>query len=68
MCYFFKFRPDNTEFSATKKRKLDVKIGDIVSFPIIPNPKVGRANILPKICKIRNDLVWADVVHNFYEK
>ena len=59
--YFIFGRPNNDIVRARKKQKLFVKIGDIVTFSVLPNKKISSKN-LHKIIAVRNDLRWKDVL------
>jgi len=54
--------PNNDLITTTKRHKLFVKIGDVVSFVIVANKKI-RDNTLHKIVRVRHDLLWQDVVN-----
>jgi len=59
--------PDGSVLTATRMYKMAIQIGDVVTFAIMPNRKDFRGgDILPKICRVRNDLLWLDVVKNHF--
>lgn len=55
-------RPNEREILTTKKQKLPVKVGDIVTFAVLPNKDLNE--YLPRIERVRYDLQWEDVVSN----
>lgn len=60
-------RPNSEQIIATKKIKLFVKNGDIVTFAKEIATNLQKYNFVHKIINVRYDLVWEDVVKNYYK-
>jgi len=55
--------PNENVVVATKKQKLAIKVGDVVTFSVVSRKKV-RITRVHKIFVVRHDLLWQDVVNN----
>lgn len=59
----FFYSPNDEIITATTKPRTVVKIGDVVTFSVVPNKEIWRRS-LHKIECVRHDLTWEDVMNN----
>lgn len=61
-------RPNEERIVATKKNKLFIKLGDVISFAELSHQKLlSKDNHLYKILRVRYDITWDDVVSNYFK-
>jgi len=58
--------PSGSMITATKVNKLFVKIGDVVRFTVRSNKKFQK-DAVHKILSVRHDLIWSDVVTDYFK-
>jgi len=58
--------PNDVLVESIKGRGVVVQKGDVVTLGLLSNRKVARDNSVPKITRVRCDLLWPDVVHNYH--
>jgi len=56
--------PNGDVMTATKRLKLHVKVGSIVSFAKLQNNKIRHVKSVHIITKVRHDISWIDVINN----